>query len=365
MANKRKRTTETILYTVLWVFAVGLYILDSLSHRAQMSQNLIDFGMVRGLVRAVLPLFVLFLINNYLLIPQLILKNRFKVYAVVISCLLIGLWCYQYYSFLTFEPPMHQIHGPMLPPDFKQHIPMPLIHKFTYGLLVVGVNVAITLMFQKYDDKLERESIQKMNAENQLANLKAQIHPHFYLNMLNNIHGMIDIDPEKAQEMLIDMSKLMRFMLYDSEKPKIYLTEEVAFLENYLELMHLRYPANRVTVNWIFPEKDNMVGIMLPPLLFISFIENAFKHGISFLSSSYISVKIDIVNDKIHFVCINSVSDNSVPNLNEPSGIGLKNITKRLKLIYGSQSDLTIKEERDKYIVSLTIPIHDNQNSNN
>lgn len=87
-------------------------------------------------------------------------------------------------------------------------LPMPVMLDSTYGLLVVGANLAITLMFQRYYDRLEQESLKKANAENQLAYLKAQINPHFYLNMLNNIHGMIDIDPEKAQKMLIDMSRL-------------------------------------------------------------------------------------------------------------------------------------------------------------
>ena len=97
-------------------------------------------------------------------------------------------------------------------------LPLPLLLDFMYAIVVVGVNLAVALMFQRYYDKLERESLMKANAESQLANLKAQINPHFYMNMLNNIHGMIEIDPERAQSMVIDMSQLMRHMLYESSQ---------------------------------------------------------------------------------------------------------------------------------------------------
>lgn len=366
MANIRNRTTETIVYSVLWIIVVGLYMLGSMRHRAQMSENLVDMSVIIGMIRTILPLFVLFVVNNNLLLPRLLLRNKWKAYVAVTACALLVLGCYQYYDFCAMESTIRHGRVPGPPPGFRPLVPMPVLLDFTYGLLVIGGNLAITLMFQRYDDKLERESLMKANAENQLAYLKAQINPHFYLNMLNNIHGMIDIDPEKAQTMLIDMSKLMRFMLYDSSKPLIPLGDEISFLENYLELMRQRYPADRVAVTWNFPLPAKTSGITLPPLLFLSFIENAFKHGVSYREPSFISVDMEIDGNSLRFGCMNSLPENSAARMrDENSGIGLANVKERLRLLYGDRAVLRMTEEPSKYVVSLTIPIHDTADTDN
>ncbi len=366
MANIRNRTTETIVYSVLWIIVIGLYLLGTMRHRAQMSENLVDMSVIIGMIRTILPLGILFLVNNNLLIPRLLLKNKWKTYVWVTAAALLVLLCYQYYDFYAMERSIPHMRRPGPPPGYRPLVPMPVLLDFTYGLLVIGGNLAITLMFQRYDDRLERESLMKANAENQLAYLKAQINPHFYLNMLNNIHGMIDIDQEKAQAMLIDMSKLMRFMLYESSKPLIPLSDEISFLENYLELMRQRYPAGRVAVTWDFPKSDKSSGITLPPLLFLSFIENAFKHGVSYREPSFISVNIEINGESLRFGCMNSLPESTAARMrDESSGIGLANVKERLRLLYGDRATLCISEEHSKYIVSLTIPINDTAHTDN
>lgn len=365
MTLTRSRKSETIVYTAIWVLAVGLYLLGIIRHRAQLSVNLLDADIFIGLTRTILPLFILFCVNNWWLIPRLILHNRWRLYIVIVIILLAGLLCYQYFAFVNHEQFMPIGHEPPPPPDYRPIIPLPVLLDFTYGLLVIGANLAITLMFQRYEDKLLQESLQKTTAENQLTYLRAQINPHFYLNMLNNIHGMIDIDPDKAQGMLIDMSKLMRFMLYESAKQEVPLADEIAFLDNYLKLMCQRYPSDRVKVTWNFPSKEALAGKMLPPLLFITFIENAFKHGVSYRSHSYITVNIEITGSTLHFSCVNSVSLSAKEVPEESSGIGLKNIKERLKLLYGKRADLHLTEDADKYIVSLSLPIHDSPDTDN
>lgn len=167
-------------------------------------------------------------------------------YLLSVVVVMFVVWMVQYYDFIH--------HMQMRPPrvSMRPHphplIPLPLLMDFTYSLLVVGCNIAIVLIFQRFEDKIERESLMKTNMESQLAYLKAQINPHFYMNMLNNIHGMIEIAPEKAQAMVIDMSQLMRYMLYDCSKPLISLADEVAFLRNYLRVMRLRYPENKLCI---------------------------------------------------------------------------------------------------------------------
>ncbi|MDE6160691.1 MAG: sensor histidine kinase, partial [Muribaculaceae bacterium] len=247
-------------------------------------------------------------------------------------------------------------------PHMRPLLPMPLFLDFTYALLVVGCNLAIALMFQRFDDKLERESLMKTNAESRLAYLKAQINPHFYMNMLNNIHGMIEIDQEKAQSMVLDMSRLMRYTLYDSSRPLIPLAEEVEFLQNYLRLMRQRYPADRLTITSQFPLPGDMHGISVPPLLSLVFIENAFKHGVSYRELSFVSVSVEVSGSRVRFSCMNSNHPQS-GNHTEREGIGLRNVGQRLALLYGEKAKLDISPTDTTYTVNLSIPAHEIKDS--
>ncbi|MDE5813533.1 MAG: histidine kinase, partial [Muribaculaceae bacterium] len=263
---------------------------------------------------------------------------------------------YHYYDFrIMFEH--RQPARPAAPfPHTPPLVPLPILLEFVYSLLVVGCNLAVAMTFRYFEDRLETERLMKANAENQLAYLKAQINPHFYMNMLNNIHGMIEIDPERAQTMVLDMSSLMRYMLYDSSKPYISLSDEIAFLNNYLNLMRQRYPESKVRIDRDFPTDEAAVSIQLPPLLFLVFIENAFKHGISYKSASYVDVSISVEERHVNFLCVNSRHPEG-RSVNERSGIGLRNIRQRLDLLYGPAATLEIEESQSEYRVRLSIPI--------
>ena len=364
MIKTRNRSTETIVYAALWLIAVGLYLLDAMRGRAQLSEPLIDMNVLGAMARTMIPFLVLFIVNNNLLIPRLLLKNRILPYFILTAAAVIILWGYQSIMFFH-KMNMMPIHPHPAPhPYLRPLLPLPLFLDFTYALLVDGCNLAIALMFQRYDDKLENESLMKANAENQLAYLKAQINPHFYMNMLNNIHGMIEIDPDKAQSMVLEMSHLMRYMLYDSSKPLIPLADETAFLRNYLNLMRQRYPANAVSITSQFPADSEARHISMPPLLFLVFIENAFKHGISYQQPSFVSVSIEINGDTVTFNCMNSRVAHDT-NRTERSGIGLRNIRQRLALLYGTRASLQIAESESTYTVNLTLPINETENTDN
>ena len=137
---------------------------------------------------------------------------------------------------------------------------------------------------------------------------------------------------------------------YDSSKPLIPLAEEIAFLNKYLNLIRQRYPADKVSITSEFPSPERASGIYLPPLLFLVFIENAFKHGISYRQPSYVAVRIE------------TVADGHVP---EKSGTGLKNIRRRLELLYGGAAVLELRRSDSAYIVNLTIPVRDVKDHDN
>lgn len=355
LTNKNRRT-ETAVYVVLWLIAAGLYLLDTMQKRYRMSEPLFDIVAAIDLLKTMAPFVVLFLINNYLLIPKLFLKNRWGGYFSSVVVIIAALAAYHYYDFtVMFEA--RQSMRPRAPfPHTPPLVPLPVLLEFVYSLLVVGVNLAVAMTFRYFEDRLETERLMKANAENQLAYLKAQINPHFYMNMLNNIHGMIEIDPERAQTMVLDMSSLMRYMLYDSSKPHIRLSDEIAFLNNYLNLMRQRYPEGKVKIERRFPSDEQSGTIQLPPLLFLVFIENAFKHGISYKEASYVDVSIVIEDGKVEFKCVNSRHPEA-RSVSESSGIGLRNIRQRLELLYADTYTLDITESFGEYRVGLSLPL--------
>lgn len=367
MPPTRNRRTENTIYASLWIIVTVLYILDMVNGMPQRFAALSWGQLTMRMVGVLLPFFLLFLVNNFLLIPRLLRRNRIGAYLVAAAGALAVLWLWQYIAFITDWLP-HEIRvRPRIPPrgGVRPLLPMPLFLDFIYGLLVIGVNLAVSLLFQRFDDKLEHESLLKLNAENRLSYLKAQINPHFYMNMLNNIHGMIEIDPAKAQKMVIEMSQLMRYMLYESTRPLIPLTGEIKFLKNYTRLMRQRFPESKVAIETDFPDDHAANGKSLPPLLFLVFIENAFKHGVSYRADSYVRVAIRIEGKYLHFQCENSLHD--YIEHDGLGGIGLENVGQRLSLLYGKEARLDISKSdlNKRYKVELKIPLHETPDNNN
>ncbi|MCM1483407.1 MAG: sensor histidine kinase [Muribaculaceae bacterium] len=352
--NNNKRL-EALIYACLWMLALTMMLLDVIRERSYTSLPLLDMQAVCKVMIGIVPFMALFAINNFWLIPRYLKSGRYGIYFLSVVVLVAVIWIWQSFIFIEVaESSGHSVyHGP---PHNGPHplLPLPLFLNVIYDLLIVGVNLAISLMFQHFDDRLEQERLMKENAENRLSYLKAQINPHFYMNMLNNIHGMIEIDPVKAQDMVIDMSGLMRYMLYDSSRPEIELSAEVGFIRNYLALMRERYPEDAVAISLQLPPAEATAGINVPPLLFLVFIENAFKHGISYSGGAFVSVSLTVGGGMIEFCCMNSVNTPDTPGTGH--GIGLDNVKKRMDIIYEDRYRLDIEPGQEVYSVNLTLP---------
>ena len=218
-------------------------------------------------------------------------------------------------------------------------------------LLMMGMNIGIKLYFKQRGDRKRLEQLEKENLEQQLEYLKYQINPHFLMNTLNNIHALVDIDPEKSKQTILELSKMMRFVLYEGNKQVVPLDREIAFLQNYIQLMKLRY-TDKVKITVDVPK--SLPNKEVPPLMFITFVENAFKHGVSYRQASFIDIAISIEEDKLVFDCRNS----RIPKEDDKhGGVGLANVKKRLELIYGNRYALDIKDEQDTYTVKLSLPL--------
>jgi LytS/YehU family sensor histidine kinase len=176
------------------------------------------------------------------------------------------------------------------------------------------------------------------------------------MNTLNNIHALVDIDPAKAQDTILELSKMMRFVLYEGDKSGVPLNRELEFIRTYITLMQLRY-TDKVKINLDLPTQ--VPDKTIPPLMLVSFIENAFKHGVSYQHDSFIDIKVELIEPllqvtHLHFTCTNSKAEK--PN-QEKGGVGLVNVKKRLDLLYDKNYTLSIKDDTDTYFVELILPL--------
>ena len=317
---------------------------------------------------------LLFLVHNFILAPLLIYRHKRWLYALLTLCMISIFTFYQCNRRPDFKhhqrPPieLRESHEPRPMDDaFEQKGEKPQIHRekrdvppifvgqhdivaIVILILMCGMNLGVKLYFKSRNDQKKLKQLENENLQQQLEYLKYQINPHFFMNTLNNIHALVDIDPEKAKDTILELSKMMRFVLYEGNKEGVPLSKEFEFIRTYIHLMRLRY-TNKVKIIINMPKI--LVDKQIPPLMLITFIENAFKHGISYQHESFIDIKVEI-NDKLFFSCRNSKAD--TPN-EEKGGVGLANVKKRLNLLYDNNYTLNIQDGTDVYNVELTIPL--------
>ena len=218
-------------------------------------------------------------------------------------------------------------------------------------ILMLGMNVAVKLYFRQRRDREQLALLEKQNLEQQLEYLRYQINPHFLMNTLNNIHALVDIDQERAKEAVLQLSKIMRFVLYDGSKQTVPLERELAFTRDYVQLMRMRV-TDRVKITVSMPEQTP--DRQIPPLVLITFVENAFKHGVSYRQESFIDISVAVDGDSLRFTCSNS----RIPTAEDQhGGVGLQNVRRRLDLIYGDSYSLNIGDEETRYTVELVLPL--------
>lgn len=331
---------------------------------------------------------VMFAIHNFLLLPLLLRKRKTGTYLCLsFLILLTGM-------FITYlNRPMHKSQyktrmeaewkadslayervaavrlgdgrycspqNPMRrkPLDYQPIDPLPMLGPgelvaFFGGLLLMGMNLGVKLYFMSQRDRERQKIIDQRNLEQQMEYLKYQVNPHFFMNTLNNIHALVDIDPERAKTTIVELSKMMRHILYEGSKKLIPLTREMEFLNLYVQLMRLRY-TRKVHINVDVPPQ--LPELKLPPLMLIIFVENAFKHGISYREESFIDIKLRVENKRLLFSCCNS-KPTQVQRTNEKGGMGLQNVRQRLELLYDDDYTLDISDGEKTYEVKLDIPI--------
>jgi LytS/YehU family sensor histidine kinase len=229
------------------------------------------------------------------------------------------------------------------------------VYNFLFtSVLISGFSIGLRMAGRYQENEKKRKELEKEKLNSELAFLKSQISPHFFFNTLNNIYSLVEINTNDAQKSILQLSKLMRYLLYESEQGNTLLSREVDFMQNYIELMKLRI-SDKVNLQVKFPE--SVPEIAIPPLIFIPFIENAFKHGISNRDYSFISISMRVNSSLIHFLCRNSIFPKTGEVAKDMSGIGLDNVKKRLALLFPGKHNLSATETDDSFEISLSIEV--------
>ena len=339
---------EGLLYFLVWAMALLVPILNS----KMMSEEHVPLIDILIAWSKLMPYIIIFLIHNYLLVPFLLLRRRYISYVGLLVAMLVVI-------FYSLEYNMESIYH--LPYDASGHVIIQGRASFTdlawywnvlLGIFMAAANFGIKMVFKSMQDEHRIVSLERQNLQAEMEALKYQINPHFFMNTLNNIHALIDIDSAAAQTTVLELSKMMRYVLYDSENQVTDLSNDVNFVEHYISLMRIRYTSDvdiRFDVQQPIPH-----GVKVPPLLFIVFVENAFKHGVSYAEHSYAYINLECRGGRTYFELRNS---RHATNSKAPGGVGLENVRKRLDLIYGRDYSLEIDDSRaDEYSVKLSIP---------
>jgi two-component sensor histidine kinase len=367
MQDKKIKYSEIVLIIFVWMVLMFTPILFREDIYSPLRRSILIQ------LQILIPLLLVFLINRLFLVPRLLFKGKQTVYilSVLGTIILFTAASYIYDTKIKTIPPgaeQNEVNiqqppyafpggidqfGNLRPAQSRQPRPIPPFANFLIlSILIVGFDTGLRSNLRWIEVENEKVRLEKEKVATQLVLLRNQVSPHFLMNTLNNIHSLVDINSEEAKEAIIKLSKMMRYLLYETETEKTTLKREIEFLESYISLMKLRFNESviiKLNLPATIPDKS------IPPFLFTSLIENAFKHGVSYKDESFINIDLTITDDHLLLVVTNSKSDNSTAD--EFSGIGIDNTRKRLELLYGNNYNLDIIDEKKLFTVNLSLPI--------
>ncbi len=355
--REKRHRLPILMHLLVWL--VLIILPQIIISRYSGNNNFIAWGFyVNALIIG-----IIFYISYFWLVPKFYLNNKKALFFLLAIVVIVCFYFVLDYSNQIFHNPEHDrriaesIEEGNHEPRF-QRPPFKLMQIYGYSLLsivIVSFSIGLRAIEQYTASEKRQKELEKEKLNSELAFLKNQVSPHFFFNTLNNIYSMVAINTDDAQAAILKLSKLMRYLLYESEHGETMLSAELEFMRHYIDLMQLRV-SKKVDIQIDLPHDHEHLKI--PPLLFIPFIENAFKHGISYRDKSFIKVEMKTSDDKIHFTCENSIAREKKEKRDENhSGIGLENVKKRLNLLFAGKHDLKIDSASETFCVTLDIDL--------
>lgn len=351
---------ENVVYLSFWLLIIAAPVLsEALSVRTG-EEDMFRWHSVLHAWVSLVPFLLAFLLHNWVLAPLLVYRRRRGLYAAGVALLIA---CFTMYECTNRPPfPLHHERRDVPPTEarFQKAPPRPPLIRGQHDVvavivlvLMIGVNLGTKYYYRHRESEDKLKELERQNLAQQLAYLRYQVNPHFLMNTLNNIHALVDLDPEKAQTAIVELSRLLRYAIYDAERESVPFQKEVGFLNNYFSLMRIRY-SDQVEIQFDVPSPQPTGDV--PPLIFASFVENAFKHGVSYRKHSFVHASFREEQGRLHFCCINSRNSTATP-ADDGGGLGLRNVRRRLELLFPDDYHLDIQETDATYAVRLDIPL--------
>jgi len=287
----------------------------------------------------------------YYLIPKYILKKKYLKFFLLFTFSLI--------LFYLIRTGLNYIlvSENIWPEAQGNQEPFTIIHMVELvigAIYVIALVSAIKLTYDWVNEKKRNDDLQRMQLETELNFLKSQIQPHFFFNTLNNLYALVIKQSPKAPNVVMKLSEIMQYVLYEVKEPKISLMKSINYLYSYLELEKLRYGERVISDISI---EGNIDDIEIPPLLFLPFLENCFKHGTNHQTDINVSIAFVVKDNFLYFTIENNFAKSD--DTGAKHGIGIENTKRRLQLLYGSSYSLKTRSKGNIYTVNLKLPLHE------
>lgn len=325
-------------------------ILYSIVNAGWTDNDLWVFSLTPKLLTDLITIMPIVYINIYLLMPILYDRRRYVTYICCLFFLLMaGALAKRFYAFAIWIPLENMSHpANKMPTEFW--IPVRVMQNTALIFPVVAVTMVFKLLINAYQQEKRLRAIERENFNTEISLLKAQINPHFFFNTLNSLYFLTMEGSPKSPELIMHLSKLMRYMLYETSTSQVLLTDEIAHLENYIAIEQMRF-SERLELSFLY--SGEIDGQWIAPLILLPFVENAFKHGIE-NNGGWVTIDLKINEKRLYLKVENSFAEVADPG---HQGIGLKNVKRRLELIYPTQHVLDIKQDNNIYQVDLKISL--------
>ena len=290
----------------------------------------------------------LFYFNTEFLLRKILKKRGVLIYIILlVISLLVMLWFHEE-LFKWFFPEMAN-GGGQRGNGFRRGTSLRIIFQL---LFIVAIGISYRFLSDNMTDQEVKKEEENERLKSELSFLRSQISPHFMFNVLNSIVSLSRRKPEMVEPVVIKLSELMRYMIYETIDSKVSIDKEFSYLESYIELQRLRF-GNDIKID--FKHQLSSTPSSIEPMLLIPFVENAFKHGVGMVENPSIEIELNDDKKALFFSVVNKVSKQNSEIKDESSGIGLANVRRRLELLYPDQHELNIHEKEDSYLVELTI----------
>jgi two-component system LytT family sensor kinase len=301
----------------------------------------------------VMVLATLVYLTNYLLIPALLYSRRYVLFTVAYLTLIVSFGLIKIYLIIVLLQPYYR-QLLLVFDDFKTKVYDDLLPLF----LLVSTGAAVKLMVNYLVSEKKLAEISREKSENELRFLRSQVNPHFVFNTLNSIYFQIDKSNQEARETLLQFSEILRYQLYECNADRLPVEKEIAYLDDYIQLQQKRKDGN-YKVN--FHCSDQVSDFLIVPLLLIPLVENAFKHISHFSDrTNEIEIKAERLGKRFCFSVRNTKEEGKKSSEPDYGGIGLKNVQRRLQLLYPGLHDFQIVDTPEMYFVTLMLTIDEN-----